>query len=279
VALNARGYDVANTQLRLYASSARILLKAVSATFVAITWNGTDATMTSANYVITYQPSSLPSVSSLGVLGVAHLQGGENSDEYGKVHLRPYMRGFTATNLHPRTEYDFCLSCEHVDGTLVHLHCVRVMTKYGVIASSSLGISPLLTAFDVAIATLGLAVLLLLFSVFGLFFKRYTRRSLYEQPRGFDAYGRPQSSTTSIAVDVDGIRETGASMGDHGAHVFGATSGEFIGKSLGVRRLASMSQIPLRNLYEPPSTPLSTSRTSLLGPYPVQTSTSLRTLI
>ena len=56
MALNPRGYDVASTQLRLYFPGAHLLLSAVSSTFVAGSWNGTDSTMTTVNYVITYRP-------------------------------------------------------------------------------------------------------------------------------------------------------------------------------------------------------------------------------
>lgn len=169
LASNPKGYDAASVRLSIYASGVQILVKSVSSNFVSVTWNGTDSTISTANYVIIHWPTAR----------------GDNYGDYGRIPLRPYMRAFTVTNLDPRTSYEFCIACERVDsdGASEKISCISVSTKD--YPAARVGISSLLddslAAEFLTVAALVLTIVLVLVVV-GRFRRR--RRS-YREPRGF----------------------------------------------------------------------------------------------
>ena len=215
IATNSLGQDMVTFVLHVHNKNIHILHKGIATNFITVTWNGTDSTVLSSDYLILYR------------------RHGSNKD-YGRVHLRPYMRTYTITGLSPDTLYEFCIAYNHMD-TVYKLHCMDIRTKHymakmhGIHTFSSLSI-------------LSIIVLIIAFVAFvcicGVFVKRYIRRKSYEEPdiHNIVTEIRPKSSK----------RDT--------------------------KTVNKMSQIPLDNLYSPASTSLSTSRTSLPSSTPLCTS-------
>ena len=197
IAINSKGKDSAHTYLHVHNHYVHIMHSAIATNFITLTWNGTSKTIGSTNYVILYRQA-----------GLQH--------NYHKVHIAPYMRSYTITNLKPMTMYEFCIGLDiiHKSGVVV-LHCIRVRTqnqaflKRGIENYSSLAIIVVMCTAVICIFMICLCVVLV---------KRHKRRHSYKEP------------------------EVGPPDG----------------------RVATMSQIPLDNLYQPPSTPLYTSKTSLI---------------
>lgn len=169
LASNPKGYDAASVRLTIYASGVQILLKSVSWNFVSVTWNGTDSTISTANYVILHRPTAR----------------GDSYDDYGRIPLRPYMRAFTVTNLDPRTSYEFCIACERAegDGTTEKISCISVWTKD--YPATRVGISSLLDD-SVAAEVLSVVALVLTVALVLVVVGRFRqRRRSYREPRGF----------------------------------------------------------------------------------------------
>ena len=197
-ASNSIGYDKSHTVLRVHSKNIHILHKGVATNFITVTWNGTDATIQSSDYVILYR------------------QHGADDDEYGKVYLRPYMRTYTITNLKPQTMYEFCIAYEHKEEQ-VKLNCMDIKTKSQMFVAS--GIKTLGNMTIIVALTITCTFIFVL-CIGTIFVRRYRKRKLYEEPEGTNQVNQ---------------------------------------------KVGTMSQIPLDNLYNPPSTPLCTSRTSLIN--------------
>ena len=134
VALNSKGYDAASAHLSIYNGDAHLILKSVAATFVTVTWNGTESTITTANYMLLYRQQQYPEENKQ-----TDAAGGKRTRlaDYEKIQLRPYMRAFTVTSLLPWTVYEFCICCEDVD-TIVKLNCLIVQTKGELLSASGM---------------------------------------------------------------------------------------------------------------------------------------------
>ena len=209
VASSSTGKDAVSIILHVHNKNIHILHKGIATNFITVTWNGTDSTVLSSDYLILYRKS-------------------DSDQDYGKVHLRPYMRTYTITNLHPNTMYEFCIAYDHMR-TVYKLHCINIRTKHYMTEKHGIH------TFSSSSVFLALAVVVsftALICVGGHFIKRYIRRKPYKEPDGHIITETPGANPTSV----------------HGE-----------------RMVNKMSHIPLDNLYDPPSTDLSTSlsRTTL----------------
>ena len=217
VATNELGYDTALTQLRIHSKNVHILHKGIATNFITVTWNGTNETVRTSNYLLLYRRSG-------------------TQEEYGKIHLQPYMRTYTITNLTPETMYEFCIAIDH-KGDIAKLNCLNIKTKHQMV------IVPRLTTLgnmSVLIALCTTIAFMLLSCMAIVLIRRWRRRKAYKEPDGINSF---TLSGTSRGMNA-------------GAGPSGIDDG---------KKVDSLSQIPLDNLYRPPSTPLCTSRTSLIS--------------
>ena len=148
------------------------------------------------------------------------------------------MRTYTITNLTPETMYEFCIAYEHNDD-IVKLNCLNIETKHQMV------VVPRLTTLGnmsvlVALCTTITVILLTCMGI--VLIRRWRRRKAYKEPGGINSF------TLS-----------GASRG------INAGAGPGPGNIEDGKKVENLSQIPLDNLYRPPSTPLCTSRTSLIS--------------
>lgn len=179
LASNPRGYDAASVRLSIYSNAVSVLVRSVSWNFVSVSWNGTESTISSANYVILHRPEKTTTAAA-------------NRGHFGRVQLRPYMRAFTVTNLDSGTEYEFCIACERPTtgreateqdvGDMKRLSCISVRTKD--VPGSSVGISTLLDDGLLA-EVLSLAALVAALGVVLAIVVRLRGRRSYREPRSF----------------------------------------------------------------------------------------------
>ncbi|XP_064607090.1 leucine-rich repeat neuronal protein 1-like [Liolophura sinensis] len=190
-ASNEVGYDISSTAVRVHSSNIRVVILHQSKTFITLTWNGTDSTVQSSDYKILYN------------------QAGSSSGQK-EIHLHPFLRKYTITNLTPDTSYELCVV--YVHNSVYHkVHCLNISTLHEAYVLQGITRISKQKIIMGVIIVFSLGVLA---CVAGLIVKKWRRKG-YEK------------------TDNGEIAET-------------------------------MSQIPLENLYQPPSTPLCTSRTSLL---------------
>ena len=150
-----------------------------------------------------------------------------SKEDYGSVSLRPYMRAYTFGNLKPQTTYQFCIAYRHKEET-VKLSCIDVTTKHSTMVSRGItGFS----RFSVAIGFACLVASGMLLCFLTLLVRRHRRRKSYKEPAGINVSAGPGTSQAPHPVQ---------------------------------QKVSTMSQIPLDNLYNPPSTPLCTSQTCLI---------------
>ncbi|XP_064632065.1 leucine-rich repeat neuronal protein 1-like [Lineus longissimus] len=194
VATNPYGFDAASTSLKIHSNNIRIIPIGIHKTFITVTWNGTDNTVSRSKYLLMYKTW-------------------DSTENYKGIHLRPYMRTYTIPNLKPKTTYEFCIAYEH-DSELVHINCCNITTRNtnfmmdGIKNFSSM-------AIIIGLTTTIAVVMVLCFSIAAI--RKYSKRKQYKEPEG-----------ANYKVD-------------------------------------NMSQIPLDNIYNPPSTPLCSSTTSLIS--------------
>ncbi len=201
VATNSQGYVTTSSRLQVHSKNIHILHKGVATNFITVTWNGTDSTVFTSDYLILYREDA-------------------TDDEYKSIHLRPYMRTYTITHLKPETKYEFCIAYKHLD-ELVKLNCMDIKTKHQMYVMPGSKTLSKVTVVTALCATLA-GIFFLCMSI--ALIKRYQRRKSYKEPEG-----------TNTVVGNSNYK------------------------------VGTMSQIPLDNLYNPPSTPICTSRTSLIG--------------
>ena len=271
VALNTRGYDAAATSLTASEPlpcqvdssrddgrpRPRLLIKGVASTFVAVTWNGTDVPgagrSRGVRYAIVYRESETEKISDNSVSKQIEpdtvTADDDNDPVYkGRIDLRPYMRAFTVNNLRPLTHYEFCIGCELEDHAadvdketrtpvtprrrrFFRSSCIRIRTteESGNAARFGGAENGVRVVFGMAVVITTVAVL----SLCGLLvvIRRIGRRVSYHEPSG---------RWTAADDGVDARRQ---------------------------RRDTPPARtilIPLTNLVELSSTPVSSSKTSLL---------------
>lgn len=208
VATNANGYDTTSAVLRVHNQDIHILYRGIATNFVTVTWNGTSSTVATSNYLILYRKA------------------GGAASTYRSVHIRPFMREYTVSNLKPETTYEFCIAYQHGTETTT-LDCMQITTKHQ--SSIDDGITTIKkTTVGLAFGVVIMSLVLLCVTV--ALVKRYRRRKSYQEPSGKNEMIPQASSSKTVNFKV-----------------------------------GHMSQIPLDNLYHPPSTPLYTSRTNLIG--------------
>ncbi len=213
VATNSQGSNTVITTLKVHSKDIRILNKSSATNFVTVTWNGTQSTIGTSDYLVLYRRQG-------------------STGEYGKIHLRPYMRGYTIENLLPETTYEFCIAYQH-DGDIVKLNCRNITTKDKGFMLRGIKTSGTLTVLIALCVTCSSVILLcILMAVV----RRYKRRKPYSEPPGF--------------AETDSAAGAGHSHGERQKINY---------------HVRSLSQIPLDNLYSPPSTSLCTSQTSLIS--------------
>ena len=199
MATNLYGYDTTSTVLGVHSTNIQILPLGVASTFITVTWNGTERTVATTDYQIQY-----------------HRQVRTNQTTSHSIHLRPYMRTYTVSNLQPNTVYQFCIAYKERNH-LIQLNCINISTRN---KSYSLhGIYNIKNNMSITIGLSTALALLLTLCLVGFVFHRHHRRKSYHEP----------TSSPNISSKVEG-----------------------------------MSSIPLESLYHPASTPLCTSRTSLI---------------
>jgi len=268
VALNARGYDAAATSLSASGPlpcqadggsddgrpRPRLLVKGVASTFVAVTWNGTDVPgamgtgrSRGVRYAIVYRESENTDDSENSVSKQFDHEDQDGPAYKGRINLRPYMRAFTVNNLRPLTQYEFCIGCEledHVGGTAAEestaatprrrrffrSNCIRIRTTKDSGRAAQFGgaESGVRVVFGMAVVITTVAVL----SLCGLLvvIRRIGRRVSYHEPPG-------RWNTADDHVDLRRQCRDQATR---------------------------TTLIPLTNLVEVSSTPISSSKTSLL---------------
>jgi len=278
VVLNTRGYDAAATSLSASEPlpcqvrddgrpRPRLLVKGVASTFVAVTWNGTDVPgamgagrTRGVRYAIVYRESEVEKSSDNSVSKQTERDAddvpAENDDDdpvyKGRVDLRPYMRAFTVNNLRPLTHYEFCIGCELEDDhptsdpdeesqnpTLVTPHrrrffrssCIRIRTADDAGNAARFGRAEngvrVVFGMAVVITTVGVLSLCGLLVVI----RRIGRRVSYHEPPGRWTAAENHLNTRRQRRDTPAARTI---------------------------------LIPLTNLVELSSTPISSSKTSLL---------------
>ena len=283
VALNSRGYDAAATSLSAseplpcQADDGRddgrprpqLLVKGVASTFVAVTWNGTDVPgamgtgrSRGVRYAIVYRESEIEKNSGNSVSkhikpDTAAAAGDDDDDANddpvykGRIDLRPYMRAFTVNNLRPLTHYEFCIGCELEDHPgpaagvdkkeqvpvtphrrrFFRSSCIRIRTTAdsGKVAGFVRAENGVRVVFGIAVVITTIAVL----SLCGLLvvIRRIGRRVSYHEPSG-------RWNSAEDCVDIRRQRQD--------------------------RPAVRNTLIPLTNLVELSSTPISSSKTSLL---------------
>ena len=211
------GYDTASTKLRIHAKNVHLLHKGIATNFITVTWNGTNSTIRTSNYLILYRRQG-------------------SNDDYGEIHLRPYMRTYTITNLAPETMYEFCIALEHT-GEITKLNCMNVKTKHEMILTPKM---KRLSNKSILIA-LSMTVGFMVLTCFSItLIRKWSRRKSYSEPGGVNS--------RSLGGAARGIR--------------GGINGTTVDET---KKVENLSQIPLDDLYHPPSTPLYTSKTSLIG--------------
>lgn len=270
VALNARGYDAAATSLSASEplpcqadgsrddgrARPRLLVKGIASTFVAVTWNGTDVPgamgtgrSRGVRYAIVYRESEIEKNRDNSVSKRIETDDDDDDPVYkGRIDLRPYMRAFTVNNLRPLTHYEFCIGCELDDhpgvdkqerGAPATPHrrrffrssCIRIRTTddSGRAARFGGAENGVRVVFGMAVAITTVAVL----SLCGLLIviRRIGRRVSYHEPPG-------RWNAAEDCVDVRRQRRDTPAV--------------------------RTTLIPLTNLVELSSTPISSSKTSLL---------------
>jgi len=232
-----------------------------ASTFIAVTWNGTDVPgamgsgrSRGVRYAIVYREDDRDNSVS-NQIGHDEFDGGGSGDPVykGRIDLRPYMRAFTVNNLRPKTHYEFCIGCELEDHTgppsfsasaattwspvapprrhsFYRSNCIRIRTRESAETSSRFGGAEdgVRVVFGVAVVITTVAVL----SLCGLLvvIRRIGRRVSYHEAPG-------RWNAADDCVDARRQRRD-----------------EAIRTTL----------IPLTNLVELSSTPVSSSKTSLL---------------
>ena len=278
VALNARGYDAAATSLSASdplpcqanggeddgRPRPRLLVKGVASTFVAVTWNGTDVpggTGTGRSpgirYAIVYR--ELENSGNRKNTASKQIKLDSDNDDYdydndddddddepvykGRIDLRPYMRAFTVNSLRPLTHYEFCIGCEleDVQGAepapdasrrrrFFRSNCIRIRTtdSSGNAARFGGAENGVRVVFGLAVVITAVAVL----SLCGLLvvIRRIGRRVSYHEP----------SRRWNAADDCVDVRRQQR------------------------QQTTRTTLIPLTNLVELSSMPVSSSKTSLL---------------
>ena len=276
VALNARGYDAAATSMSASEPlpcqaddgrddgrpRPRLLVKGVASTFVAVTWNGTNVPgamgtgrSRGVRYAIVYRESEIEknndNSASKQIESDAAAAADDDDDNpvyKGRVDLRPYMRAFTVNNLRPLTHYEFCIGCELDDHAVAidkperasvaprrsrffRSSCIRIRTTEdsGNAARFGGAENGVRVVFGMAVVITTVAVL----SLCGLLvvIRRIGRRVSYHEPPG-------RWNAAEDCVDVRRQRRDTPAV--------------------------RTTLIPLTNLVELSSTPISSSKTSLL---------------
>jgi len=280
VALNARGYDAAATSLSASEPlpcqadddgrddgrpRPRLLVKGVAATFVAVTWNGTDfpGAMGTGHgrgirYAIVYRESENEDKNDNSVSKQIEPDADDSDDDEpiykGRIELRPYMRAFTVNNLRPLTHYEFCIGCQLEDDhaadadegerlrtraaprrhRFFRSNCVRIRTTDDSANAARFGgaESGVRVVFGMAVVITTVAVI----SLCGLLvvIRRIGRRVSYHEPRR-------RWNATEDRVDARQRQRRDAAPATR------------------------VTLIPLTNLVELSSTPISSSKTSLLN--------------
>jgi hypothetical protein len=192
---NGQLYDTATTVLRIHNKDIHVLDQGVATNFITVTWNGTGSTMTSSDYILLFKQKDF-------------------EDEYHTIDLRPYMRTYTITNLHPHTVYEFCIAYRH-EKTYQKLNCMDIQTKRHYFMMTGIRSMGNLSIFIALVIIASLVCFLCLATVA---IKKYKRRKSYQEPDGENV----------------------------------------------PRKVEGLSQIPLDNIYHPPSTPLCASTVSLI---------------
>lgn len=193
-----KGSDTSSTVLKVHSNNVNIFYTGIATDFITISWNGTDSTMSTSDYLMLYRRV-------------------DSDKAYGKIDLRPYMRQYAITNLKPATFYEFCIAYQN-KADFVKLNCMTVQTmqrSYRMAGIHTFG------SMSLVIAVMSAFAFIVFFCMGIALLKRYFRRKAYKEPEG------PIRPTTP-------------------------------------KKLETMSHIPLDNLYAPPSTPICSSRTSLI---------------
>ncbi len=218
IATNSMGHDSASTKLRIHAKNVHLLHKGVATNFITVTWNGTNSTLRTSSYLILYRRQG-------------------SKQDYGIIHLRPYMRTYTITNLKPETMYEFCIALDHA-AEIIKLNCINIKTKHQMLM---VPVMTPLSNYSVVIALSTTVGFMVLTCVGVIVLRKWRRRKSYCDPGGANT------------------RTLGSGGGDIGPSTSGPSNIEE------AKRVDNLSQIPLDNLYNLPSTPLCTSKTSLIG--------------
>ena len=222
VANSSQGYDTTSTVLRIHSNNIHILSRGSTNSYITVTWNGTESTIDTSDYVIMYKEQA-------------------NGQPYRPlVHIKPYIRTYTLNNLKPDTFYEFCITYQYAH-EMVKLNCLAIKTKDALYMMRGVRtISKLTILLALCLTSLGVILICVLMVIV----RRYQRRKSYQEPGGGTPVTGPQPLGNGHQTSVTRYQH----RHNNDSH-----------------KVSQISNIPLDNLYNPPTTPLCTSTTSLIS--------------
>ena len=106
LASNPGGRDQRKMRLRVKNMRANVIIIRVTADSITVTWK---SARFAHDYQILYKES-------------------HTNQTYRIINIKPYMRSYTASELHPQTFYEFCIAVKHNDKSM-RINCTRVSTR------------------------------------------------------------------------------------------------------------------------------------------------------
>lgn len=166
-ATSPQGYSTQAATLKIHSKDVHLMFKGVATNFVTVTWNNTDATLSTSNYVILYRAPA-------------------TEKAYRKVPIQPYMRAYTFTQLKPQTNYEFCIAYEKLHNIPSKINCIQVTTKHNMYLMA--GIKSVHNVTLIITICVGAAVITISCVLFAVC-RNYCKRKEYSDPTwGGDKY-------------------------------------------------------------------------------------------
>lgn len=159
IAENQFGKATARVELMVRRFDIQLFSTSVTSTFVTLVWNGT-ARNTFPQYTLMYRKDE------------------GSAGNFQHVMVSGFMRSYTVNNLHPETNYEFCIAFRGKDGHLVQVSCATARTldagymKRGIHNTSNVAVAVVLGV---------VAAMLIIVCFVSMAAKKYRQRQ-YENP-------------------------------------------------------------------------------------------------
>ena len=171
-ARNQLGRAVRTALVEVYSSDIHLVLKAKTSSFISLTWNCTESTVSTIEYVIIYRKS-------------------EPDIRYRRIPLRPHMRAYTFSKLRPQTLYEFCVGYINTRQQPEPVNCLKVRTKYRThIISGHKGKAGVRIMISVTVTSLVITLLCVLSAAC----RSRKRRKYYEEPNSYGGISRTRKT-------------------------------------------------------------------------------------